>query len=77
MNQYRLTFVLLIGLIATIAFAQNKISGKLSDHETREVLPYATVRLLQQDSTFVAGTVTDSLGYYRISDIKIFQYDRI
>ena len=51
MNQYRLTFVLLIGLIATIAFAQNKISGKLSDHETREVLPYATVRLLQQDST--------------------------
>ena len=74
MNQYRLTFVLLIGLIATIAFAQNKISGKLSDHETREVLPYATVRLLQQDSTFVAGTVTDSLGYYRISDIKNGDY---
>ena len=74
MNQYRLTFVLLIGLITTTAFAQNKISGKLSDHETREVLPYATVRLLQQDSTFVAGTVTDSLGYYRINDIKNGDY---
>lgn len=42
MNQYRLIFILFIGLITTTAFAQNKISGKLSDHETREVLPYAT-----------------------------------
>ena len=70
MNQYRLIFILFIGLITTTAFAQNQISGKLSDHDTREALPYATVRLLQQDSTFVAGTVTDSLGHYRISDIK-------
>lgn len=74
MNQYRLIFILFIGLITTTAFAQNKISGKLSDHETREVLPYATVRLLQQDSTFVAGTVTDSLRHYRISDIKNGDY---
>lgn len=74
MNQYRLIFILFIGLITTTAFAQNKISGKLSDHDTREALPYATVRLLQQDLTFVAGTVTDSLGHYRISDIKNGDY---
>ena len=77
MSTYRLytLFFCFITLITTgsaqIHSSGNKIhiSGKVSDLTDNQALVYATVRLLQQDSTFVSGTITDSLGYYKFDNL--------
>ena len=50
-----------------------KIEGRIvtSEHIS---LPYATVRLLGEDSLFIKGVVTDSLGYYNFVDINPDKY---
>lgn len=53
--------------------AQVKIDGSLYSQEN-EALPYANVRLLHIDSTFVSGTITDSLGYYYLDQVPSNDY---
>lgn len=54
-----------------INFSQAQvITGRIVD-EKNDPLPYATVVLYDQDSTFVSGVVTDSLGLFR------FDYDKL
>ena len=74
MNTTQLLYSLCLGFLPLGVFAQHTVSGRLSDCATRQALSYATVRLLQQDSSFVAGTVTDSLGCYQFSEVKDGSY---
>ena len=54
-------------------FPQYTIKGLLQGTE-QTALPYASVRLLRTDSTFVSGTVTDSLGCYRLNQVSSNDY---
>lgn len=59
--------------ISITLHAQASIQGKVLDDMNQE-LPYATVRLLQQDSIFVSGVASDSSGIYRFKDINTGNY---
>ena len=48
--------------------AQHTIRGKIVS-EQQENIPYANVKLLTPDSTFVCGSTTDSLGIFSINNI--------
>ena len=62
---------LLTACLATGSFthAQVPVKGMVTD-EHKEALAYTTVRLLRSDSTFVQGTVTDSIGWGRPGEGK-------
>lgn len=61
-------------LIVTTTFAQTRVSGTVTDAARRPV-PFATVMLLNaRDSSLATGTVTDSAGYYYISNVKAGKY---
>ncbi len=65
-------FVLFIGflLIGVSIFAQNngRIAGKIVDQETKEPVPQANVRILQQkDSVYFNGVASDLEGNFAIS----------
>ena len=67
---------LLFGIIVNtnISLAQQelqKIYGKVSDTATNLPIEFANVVLMKNDSTFVTGAVSDSLGMYEISSQKI------
>lgn len=53
--------------------SQNVIKG-IVKNEKQEAVPYATIKLLQVDSTFIQGVASDSIGYYQIEDIKKGKY---
>lgn len=61
--------------LATGSFthAQVPVKGMVTD-EHKEALAYTTVRLLRSDSTFVQGTVTDSIGCYRLENVQKGNY---
>lgn len=69
-------------LIATIAIstgvqAQKKttVTGRVLDSESAEALSYATVQLLQSDSTkMVAGGATNLNGYYNVKNVPAGTY---
>ena len=58
------TFLILIGLLtsAISSYAQTQ-TGKVIDTNNRGI-PYVTIRILKNDSTFVQGTITDSVGVF-------------
>lgn len=49
-----------------------KITGKVVDTD-ENLLPYTTVRLLNTDSVFIAGTITDTLGVYQF-ETRVGEY---
>ena len=53
--------------------AQISVHGKLADMEGNN-LAYATISLLKIDSTFIEGTITDTLGYYQFENLKSGTY---
>ena len=42
------------------------ISGKVVDGATGEAVPYATISLMNADSTLLAGAITDEKGVYSL-----------
>ncbi|MEM6830259.1 MAG: TonB-dependent receptor [Bacteroidota bacterium] len=46
------------------------ISGQVIDNETKDVLIGATVQILQTDSSFVKGQITNANGDFNISNLK-------
>ena len=76
-----LQLLLLFILLPAGAYSQHQIEGKVNDTE-QKALPYASVRLLKSDSTYVSGMTTDSLEYYRFANViyrqifilKIYQF---
>ena len=63
-----LKLLLLLTLFPAGAYSQHRIEGNVIDKE-QKALPYASVRLLKTDSTYVSGMTTDSLGYYRFANV--------
>ena len=53
-------------LSLSVAAQERKISGMVTDKETREPIEQATVQLLKTDSTYVAGVLTDELGVFKV-----------
>lgn len=70
-----LKFCFLTGCLSVSSFinAQVAVKGRIAD-ESDKGLAYATVRLLCQDSTFVQGVVTDSIGLYKLENVQKGSY---
>lgn len=67
---YIMMFVLnCVGLL----HAQSTLEGRIVD-EKQKGIPDVTIRLFQEDSTFIKGTITDSVGNYNIQNIKKGNY---
>ena len=64
MKNFRMILIGCFLMMAACVKAQN-ISGQLVD-EQHKPLPYANIVLLQADSTFVNGTITDEKGDFRL-----------
>lgn len=69
LNRMKTAFYVIATLFLSIhaCFSQG-INGKVEDIHSNPI-PYVTVILQQPDSTFVDGTVTDSLGYFKIDKV--------
>ena len=63
MKNLIMTMLSLIGM--AVSMQAQTLSGKLVD-EKNEPLAYANVVLLQADSTFVSGTISDEMGDFRL-----------
>ncbi len=65
----------MLAVMAIVANAQERVvSGSLTDRDTKETVPYVTVQLLDKDSTFVAGSISDDNGNFRITAPADGQY---
>ena len=64
----KIFFIFLLALVAVAgATAQTRtVRGVLIDRDTKEPIPYITVQLLKQDSTFVGGMTTKDDGTFAI-----------
>lgn len=65
----------ILGLVfSAMLFSQTKYAGKVVDEEG-EPIPFVNVMLLAEpDSLFVAGTITDSQGAYRVEAVGQSDY---
>lgn len=65
------TIFILVGLLFNLGLCNaqdhGKVSGQVTDAATKEPIEFVNVVMLNADSAFVCGTVTDSLGYYELS----------
>ena len=61
----RIFFAALLWTAFSISGFAQTLTGKVVD-ENDEPLAYANVVLQKNDSTFIAGTVTDTLGVFRM-----------
>ena len=60
--------LLLLALVALAANAQdNKITGTVTDHDSKEALEQVTIQLLKTDSSYVAGTLTNEKGEFALT----------
>lgn len=69
----RFVGLFLVGILPFYAFAQHRVEGRVNDIE-QKALPYASVRLLRADSTYVSGMTADSLGHYSFVDVASDEY---
>ncbi len=73
MKQIFLTIVMLV--VATSVMAQRAVTGTIIDHDTKDPMEQTAVQLLRQhDSTYVAGTVSNSQGAFRLVAPKNGKY---
>ena len=70
----RTLLLFLLVFISISVFAQTALKGKVTDPDTGEELPFATVQLFKE-GTFVNGTTTDFEGNYFFSNIDPGTYD--
>lgn len=56
-------------LVSLMSVAQNKITGRVVEEETKSGLEFVTVQLLTSDSLFVKGTVTDTKGNFSFDNV--------
>lgn len=74
----RIGILVLLLSTSTLSFSQVKsvtLSGVLKDKGSKSNLPYVNIVLkLQQDSSFVSGTVTNDEGRYTLSNVKPGNY---
>lgn len=71
---YLINVVACILLFYTLpAMPQVSVKGTVKSESNLEAV-YASVRLLRSDSTFVQGTITDSIGNYSLPDVYAGDY---
>jgi len=70
----RLTILLISIHIVIASMAQIKISGTIVDTDTRDCIEFANIALLKQDSTFYAGTSSDTGGLFAFNNIPNGNY---
>ena len=65
----RIILLSLVWVMATLGWGQNRqISGQVVDRDTKDPIPQVTIQLLSAaDSAFVAGTLTDDDGAFRLN----------
>lgn len=73
-NKKRSIILLYLILSYSWGFSQVQVSGYLKNADGDQAISYATVRLLQTDSTFVSGALTDSTGLYRLDKVYPEKY---
>lgn len=63
-----LPIIILLVAMTTGAYAQDKkITGKITDRDTKEAVPQVTIQLLKADSTFVTGALSNDDGDFTIT----------
>lgn len=65
----RIFILCLAALASVLAVAQNKITGRVMEEETKSALEFVTVQLLASDSLFIQGTVTDTKGNFSFDKV--------
>ena len=70
----RLIILTLLTYYAITSVAQVKISGAVVDANTNNVVEYANIALLKEDSTFYAGASSDTLGLFAFNNIPKDNY---
>lgn len=67
-------FSLIFLFLLQILYAQS-ISGTVQDQSSKTAMEYCTVSLYQSnDSSLVTGTITDQMGNFMLSDLKLGSY---
>ena len=70
----RALFLIVANLVFCFSLpAQDLTKGKIVDTKNHGI-PYATVRILKNDSTFLLGTTTDSVGVYTFTAPPMDKY---
>lgn len=74
-NMIKLKFLAVVFLIFTVTcmHAQCLLRGKVTDEENQS-LSNVTIRLLNQDTVFIKGVISDSIGQYVLSDFPMGHY---
>ncbi|MBQ7716334.1 MAG: TonB-dependent receptor [Prevotella sp.] len=63
-----LPLLILFVVMTAGAYAQDKkITGQISDRDTKEAVPQVTIQLLKADSTFVTGAISNDDGSFAIT----------
>ena len=72
----RIIFLSLVWMMATLGWGQNRqISGQVVDRDTKDPIPQVTIQLLSAaDSAFVAGTLTEDDGAFRLNALENGRY---
>jgi len=60
-------FMIMTLMMSVVAMAQNKVTGTVIGGDDQLPIVQATVQLLKSDSTYVAGTVSNSKGSFSMS----------
>lgn len=71
MRLYYIIFFVLSSI--NLLHAQSTLEGRIVD-EKQKGISDVTIRLLQKDSTFIKGVITDSIGNYNMQNIKKGNY---
>lgn len=71
MRLYYIIFFVLSSI--NLLHAQSTLEGRVVD-EKQKGISDVTIRLLQKDSTFIKGVITDSIGNYNMQNIKKGNY---
>ena len=62
----RLILLCLLTAVVKVTLAQNNVTGRVVESDSREPMVQATVRLLKTDSTMVTGVVSDMNGNFKV-----------
>ena len=71
LNKKHLLYLIVFFLFLSLnAFGQsNNITGRILDQSTKEPVEYANVTLFRQDSVFIEGTVSDTIGRFGFTNL--------
>ncbi|WP_245871980.1 TonB-dependent receptor [Dysgonomonas massiliensis] len=75
LNEMKYYLTILIILISYItASAQSKVSGKIIDEQSKNPIEYVNIALIQADTVFRNGTITDENGFFEFHNITPGEY---